>query len=188
VLQRLARLQFNNKEKKYFQQEIARLKETWDSERGTHIDTLNLRVGQIQKRVARLTDAYIDQVVERELFEERKTALLMERMDVQEKLKQLKDNTQSVPDQLAEFLELAGTAYFQYKMGLPEEKRDLLKIVTSNRVVDGKKLVFTLSLPFSEVENRFGNSNSPPYRDIPRTWERLIQKLLDWFKANSAIE
>ena len=185
ILQRLARLQFNDEEKKYFQKEITQLKETWESERDTQIDALNLRVGQIQNRLARLTDAYMDRVIEKELFEERKTALLMERMDVQEKQKQLKDNTRSIPDQLAEFLELAGNAYFQYKMGLPEEKRDLLRIVTSNRLVDGKKLDFTLSLPFGEIENRSGNTNGAPYRTIPRTWDRLIQRICDWLKDNS---
>lgn len=109
----------------------------------------------------------------------------MERKDLEEKLAQLKENSRSVPDRLSEFLELAGSAYLSYKIGLSEEKRDLLKIVTSNRQVCKKSVDLRLSIPFDEVANRFQNSNGAPYRDIPRTWDRLIQKLAAFFKANS---
>ena len=90
---------------------------------------------------------------------------------------QLKRNSQLVPDRLAEFLELAESAYLTYKTALPEEKRDLLKIVTSNRLVAGRSVAITLSSPFSEVANRFQNSHGGPYRDIPRTSERLLRNL-----------
>lgn len=101
---------------------------------------------------------------------------------------QLKDGTLAIPDRLAEFLELAGSAYLNYKIGFPEEKRDLLKIVTSNRQADRKNVDLRLSLPFSEVANRFQNSNSPPYRDIPRTWDRLLRKLVKFSKTQSTLE
>src|SRR5439155_4895340 len=104
--------------------------------------------------------------------------------DLEEQLAALRNEAKSVPDRLAEFLELAGDAYLQYKLGLAEEKRDLLKIVTSNRQVAPKKVELTLAQPFCEVANRFQNSNGAPYRDIPRTWDRLLQKLWTWFKAN----
>ena len=129
-------------------------------------------------------DAYIDRVIEKDIFEERKKALLMERKDLEEKITHLKENSRSIPDRLTEFLELAGSAYLSYKMGIPEEKRDLLRIVTSNREADGKNLDLRLSLPFDEVANRFQNSYGGPYRDIPRTWDVLLPKLLTFFKTN----
>jgi hypothetical protein len=140
--------------------------------------------GQIQDRLSRVTDAYIDRMIEREIFEQRKAALLMERKGLEEKLASLKNDAKSVPDRLAEFLELAGDAYLQYKLGLPEEKRDLLKIATSNRQVSARNVDVTLAQPFCEVAKRFEISNSAPYRDIPRTWDKLLQRLWDWFKAN----
>jgi hypothetical protein len=42
----------------------------------------------------------------------------------------------------------------------------------------------TLAQPFCEVAKRFEISNSAPYRDIPRTWDSLLRRLWDWFKAN----
>jgi len=62
----------------------------------------------------------------------------------------------------------------------------LLKIVTSNRFVEGKNVELTLTLPFSLVANRFENVNGVPYRDRPRTMDRLVAKLWEWFKANPA--
>ena|SRR5262245_35443196 len=77
---------------------------------------------------------------------------------------------------------------YVYTTGIPEEKRDLLKIVTSNREVDGKNLLLKLSLPFLEVANRFQNTKGAPNRDIPRTWDQLLQKVLNFFKTKTAAQ
>jgi len=184
ALGRLEPLQFSDRERAYLKQKIARLKQDWSGEQEALSNALNLRLSQLQVRLGRLTDAFIDGVIEKELFEERKAALLMERKDLEENLAGTRDNSRSVPDQLAEFLELAGSAYLQYEIGLPEEKRDLLKIVTSNRQVSDKSVELTLAQPFCGVANRFQHSNSAPYRDRPRTLDRLVKKLWNWFKAN----
>ena len=84
------------------------------------------------------------------------------------------------------FLELAGSASLSHEIAFPEEKRDLLKIVTSNREVDGKRVDLKPSLPFLEVANRFQNSNGAPYRDVPRTWNALLAKLKLFFSSNHA--
>jgi hypothetical protein len=97
---------------------------------------------------------------------------------------ELRSEATSIPSRLAEFLELAGSAYLSYKLGVPEEKRDLLRIATSNRLVYGKNVDVVLSQPFCEVANRFKTSNGAPYRDIPRTWDRLIDKLCEFLKLN----
>jgi hypothetical protein len=77
-------------------------------------------------------------------------------------------------------------------MGLPTEKRDLLQIVTSNRLVHGKCVDLTLYLPFSEVANRFQYSHSGPYRDKPRTfrprlehaWATVLRVLSKWCETH----
>ena len=164
TLQKFAPLQFHQREKEYSQKKITELRNEWGKQQETQIKALTLRLDQLQDRLARLTDAYIDKVIEKEIFEERKTALLLERKDLEEKQRELKENGRRLPDRLAEFLELAGSVYLNYKLGLAEEKRDLVKIATSNRDVDRKNVDFMLSLPFSEVANRFQNSNSVPAR------------------------
>jgi hypothetical protein len=66
-----------------------------------------------------------------------------------------------------------------YKLGLVEEKRDLLDTVTSNRMVSGKTPEIMLALPFDEIANRFERTSGGPSRSIPRTWNALIKRLLE---------
>lgn len=184
VLLRLRRLQFNEREKAYLRARVARLKESWGKEQESQVSSLTLRLGQVQDRLTRLTDAYLDGAIERSLFEERKAVLLMERKDVEEKLAELKDGAHPLPDRLTEFLELAGSAYPLYKTALPDEKRDLLKIVTSNRLVDRRNVDVMLAQPFALVAEQHENSNGGAYRGRPRTGSALIQGLWQWFAEN----
>ena len=148
----------------------------------------NIKLGQLRDRLSRLTDAYIDRLIDREVFENRKTTLLMEQKDFEEKLSKIKAGNQSGPDELKEFLELVKTLQTNYKLASTEEKRDLLKKVTSNRFVERKNVDIALTLPYQEVAKRWQNANSTPQRDIPRTWDRLIKKLLKFFIAEQESE
>jgi len=183
ALLKFSHLQFKEQEIGYLKKQTAKLKENWGKEQENQIGALSLRLNQIQERMARLTDAYIDRIIDKEIFEERKTALLMERKDMEEKMDQLKTGMLSIPDRLAEFLELAGSAYLSYKMGFSEEKRDLMKILTSNREVDGKNVDLRLAIPFEGVANRYKYSNGVPQPDIPRTLDTLLHNLTEHFKT-----
>src|SRR5262249_42834786 len=121
-------LQFHEKEVAYLRQKIANLKENWGKEQDSQITTLTLKISHMQERLARLTDAYIDRLIDKDIFDERKTALFMERKSLEETIDQLKSGKLRIPDRLSEILELAETAYLRYKTGDLEEKRDLVKI------------------------------------------------------------
>jgi site-specific DNA recombinase len=181
ILAALSRLEFSQKEKEFLRAKVDRMSIDWTSEQEALTRNLHLRLDNTRERLNKLTDAYIDGIIEKEIFQQRKEALLMEQKEVEEKLGDSGQESQSIPERLSKFLELAGSAYLQYKMGLPEQKRDLVKIVTSNRQVDGKKLDITFSIPFNEVANRFENANGGPYRAIPRTWDQMFNKLYEYF-------
>jgi hypothetical protein len=186
VLEKLTPLSFTKEERRYLKAKVPRLKEEWGKQQNDQVNVLELRISQARDRLNRLTDAFIDGTIDKQLFEERKAMLLIEGKEAEENLAYAKDKGRTIPDRLAEFLELAGSAYLLYKSGLSEEKRDLLRIVTSNRQVDGKNVELTLSPPFDEIAKRLQDSNSAPYRGIPRTWDRLMGKLWDWFATNPA--
>jgi site-specific DNA recombinase len=130
-----------------------------------------------------LTDAYLDKLLDKDTFEQRKTALLSERCLLDENLRNLTAQGQSVPDRLNNFLELAGSAYLAYKLGLVDEKRELVKITTSNRSVEGKVPMFILSSPFNEVAKRFENTCGRPRREVHLVWDALIPRLLQCLPA-----
>ena len=124
-----------------------------------------------------ITDAYIDRVLDREVFEARKNALLMERKDVEGKLADWSGGGLRLSEELAHFLERAGGAYSAYKAGNLHEKRELVDSLTSNRILNGKLPEITLAFPLQEVANRFQNTDGGPRRGIPRTWNRLLKRL-----------
>ena len=69
---------------------------------------------------------------------------------------------------------------------LLEEKRDFLKIVSSNRSVEGKNVVITLRTPFDEVANWSKYTTGYPLEDRLRTLDVVIERLLKLFKSNPA--
>ncbi len=172
----LQSLCFTETEKAYFKQRIQYLRGSWASEREREINALKLQIDQIKDRVNRLTDAYIDRMIDKTAFEERKAGLFNEQKAVEEKLADLLGNGNG-PDQLEKFLELAGNARLSYQMGFPEEKRELVKTLTSNRQVALKKLELKPSIGFREVAKRFENTGCDPEPTIPRIWDPLLDLL-----------
>jgi hypothetical protein len=103
------------------------------------------------------------------MFEERKTALLLEQKGVEENLANLSRRNSEHPKRLEQFLELTGAAWLSYQLAFPEEKREMLNIVTSNRLVNAKKLGLEPSLAYQSVVNRFKTTDSPqsvPYLEL----------------------
>jgi hypothetical protein len=185
ILNRLIMLRLHPDEQRYCLEELDRLRADANKRQEEIVSGLQLQLGQIEDRLTRLTDAYIDRLIERQLFEERKAALLMERRDVDGQLTDWMGGKRNVADELAKFLERADSAYLAYKRGILPEKRQLLDSLTSNRLVDQKTPIITLAFPFEELATRFESQDGGASRDIPRTWQRLLAGLLPLIAADA---
>jgi hypothetical protein len=139
LLQRFAELRFADKERRYFWQEVRKLKSDDRQNQEKTIAALQLQLSQMDERLNRLTDAYIDRLIDKDLFEQRKNALLGERAGTEERLKQWQGGKRPMSELLAEILERSEAAYLAYKHGQVSEKRDLFDSLTSNRIVSRKK-------------------------------------------------
>jgi site-specific DNA recombinase len=177
-------LELSPEEITYAEKKLAQLstQATDDSQNRRQALTLNLRA--LEDRLNRLTDAYVDRLIDKPLFESRKPALLLERKELDDSLAQIDQDQTEGPRRLGDFFELVKSASLQYEMGLPAEKRDLLNQMTSNRTVTAKNVAITLKIPFQEIADRYKNANSAPYRDVVRTWDRLLERLLEWAKLS----
>jgi DNA invertase Pin-like site-specific DNA recombinase len=180
VLDALVPLRLSSLERAYLKQELTRLASDNHTQREQLENSLRLRLNHIGERLDRLTDACIDRLIDRDAYEQKKKALLLERIGVEDNLKAVRDGK---AESLIEFLERADTAYYTYKTATLEQKRKLLEVVTSNRTVDGKTPEITLRLPFSEVANRLQSTNGGPLRAIPRTWQPLLERLMTAFQV-----
>jgi site-specific DNA recombinase len=177
VTTELAKLAFNADERAYLTARIAELKERWIHDKEQQLTNLRVKHEQASERLTRLTDAYLDQAIERDIFEERKAALLFERQALAERIKDFSGNRVSVPDELRRFIELAGDAYSLYQMALPEKKRRLVQIVTSNFTCRERTLDFALKEPFREVATREKSDDGGPSKAVHRTLDVLLSSL-----------
>jgi site-specific DNA recombinase len=181
-------LEFTQAEKEYLAKRIQRLKANWFEEKERQLGNLNVTLQHVSERLNRLTDAYLDGTIEKEIYEERKAALLFERRGIEDRLNDLKMGKTSIPEEIQKFLELAGDAYSVYKTPIIEKKRRLLKTVTSNCSVDQGSLDFTYAIPFHEVAQREKSIDGGPSKVVHRTLEQLLQRLLAHFKKQRELE
>jgi DNA invertase Pin-like site-specific DNA recombinase len=173
----LQKLRFSDEEYKCLIDELKEQKENWTENREQEFAALNAKCQQVTERLSRLTDAFLDGSVERDLYDERKKALLFERSALNDRLKDLSENPSALPVRLQKFLELTEAAYSLYKDGNPDEKRRMVKMFTSNLTADHKNLDFAFSIPFTEVANRDKNTSGSPLKGLHRTLRDLVNSL-----------
>jgi hypothetical protein len=139
-------------------------------------------LNQTEAHVERLTDALLDGTIDRELFERRKNAVLTQENGLKGRLAALEaGKPEDGLVHLEKFLELVNTASFLYKHGLPEEKRDLVKKVTSNLLSVEKNVVVELKNEAKLLAERTQLPYSSPYKGVPRTWDKILAQLLKYF-------
>ncbi len=157
----LARFRFAPEDFKDLRDVVERLKGDESAERAKREQSLRLKLGNFDVRLARLTDALIDCLVDKEEYEERRSALLAEKRYIVEALESL-NTMPGNHDTIMRSLELAESASLRYKIANPVEKRDLVRATCSNSTVTGKKIEITLRSPFSELANLTSSWNCDP--------------------------
>jgi len=173
----LKRIEFSEQELAHLQERLAELKISWVTDRERQIQTLAIRIEQVTERLERLTDAYLDQALDKEIFEERKSKLLAERRTLEDTKQEWETNRRSVPDSISRCIELAGRAYSLYKNASFEKKRLLLRTLVSNCAIRQKSLEFTWQMPFHVVADRGKSDNGRQSKEIHRTANLLITQL-----------
>lgn len=144
--------------------------------------SLQLRLDNIRVRLGRLTDALLDEAIDRDVFENRKLVLFMERRNIEGQLADLSGAAALRDNRLREYLELLSRASLQDEFRLPAERRDWLAEVTSNRAVLGKSVVVELQEPFHSVAEYLANHRCDLDRDRPRTLEALVSQIDAWIE------
>lgn len=137
-----------------------------------------LRLGQIDETLGRLTDGYVDQTIERDLYLTRKAALLVERVRVAENLSEMSLSGDGRRLKATQFLELLKRLEQRHDDLLSEEKCELLNSVTSNLRVNQKNLLFDWKTGFDVIEKWCEMHCSMSEQDTPRRSEKLPNKAI----------
>lgn len=143
---------------------------------------LELQLEQTNTRISRLTDALVDELVDKETYLEKKNNLIWTAKDLKEKLESVEENELAALRKTKQFLEQLNSAYSSYLSANYTDKCELLQTVTSNFFIKGKFVSIKLNLPFELVVNRNSVPSGGPYRDTPRTFINLFEKLIQHFR------
>lgn len=177
VENRIKPLDFSGRVKAMFQAGIEQLKQRWITEKEQHFAACRVKLEQIAERLRRLTDAYLDQVIDRDTFEERKQNLLLERRSAEDTLSAVQDNPEGLPAMLEKFVGLAGSMYTAYKAAHPEKRRWLIQTVMSDFTAERKTLDLTYAPVFQHLLAYQPCTTGGPRRVNARTFKALIAAL-----------
>ena len=186
VIEKLHGIDLKPEQHEYLKQRLDDLQNKWAQNRTQGIEAVEMELAQAKDRLNRLTDAYLDNTIDRETFEQRKTALLMERRDIEDRIQNIKNGSPSLPKKLDRLLELLKSPYSQYISGSPEERRELIQTVCSNRTLCEKTLEISYALPFSEVAICLENTFGAPSREDARTWDRLAEFIFNFARKDTS--
>jgi DNA invertase Pin-like site-specific DNA recombinase len=141
-------------------------------------------LGLVDQRVEVLTDAVLDGTIDKETYSRRKASLDGERLALEE----LKSEPSSTFLQsIAQKVELGLVALQGYEIGNDDEKRDILKTVSSNLVARRNQPVFPMLSPFNDVRELAISTHGAPRRGAARTRSRdRRRKLIRQFVTSLA--
>lgn len=170
-------LQFDPEELRDLRDMMESLRASNRDDRSERERSVRLRMAQHDVRIARLTDAVIDGLIDKSSFDERKAKLLTERRGLLDRLQNI-ESEPSLADVIAETLELSNVAQLSYESGIPAEKRDAVLSLSSNCSADRKKPVIMLKSPYRELAIWRISQCCDPYRDTVRTRAEKIFSIL----------
>lgn len=143
-------------------------------------ETIERGLAELTVRFDRLTDAYLDNSIDKDTFERRKSSLLNERKSLESDLRDLQVSPAKRSAKARRRLEQLERLYPQYISGDIEERREAIQIATSNRTAYGKNLYIERQKPFDEVAEAVAVYGGDPLCRSPRT-KRYVERVLSWF-------
>lgn len=139
---------------------------------------LRLQIAQIDARLDRLTDALVDGVIDKPVYERRNQALLMDRLKLENQIQNFK-KMRHQGHQLEKFLELAKSLSWLHENANPQEKRVLTELATSNRIVCGKDIALEPSKWLLTAQNTMTALCGGALRDTDRTQHGMRERRLE---------
>ena len=102
-------------------------------------DMSTLQLAKIEDRLDCLSDKLIDRIIDDETYQAKKQKLLMERKTIEDQSAK-HTNKEEILHNVQKFLERMKSLCFTYEMATNPEKREIVKITTSNRIVTERNI------------------------------------------------
>jgi site-specific DNA recombinase len=114
-----------------------------------------LQLDNIEKRLDKLTDALLDELIDQGTFKQRQETLLLDKTRLHQEIAQQSEKALSA-DMVRRFLERLKNLAEHYIFAPPDEKREIVEITTSNRKVIDKTVYLEPSKWLSDTQNMLG--------------------------------
>lgn len=179
LLGNLEKLRFGPEETSYLRERFeAFLKDTGSTSEHRQ-KKCKLRLGEIRAELKRLIDGYTQGVFPKELAIEKQNALAAEERELRDELERPEVQRHAdITGRMARYFELANSAAACYKLALPDEKRRMVRIFTSNLEVEHENVFIQLRFPFSELVSDVAITTGSPSLDRLRTSD-FLEKLYE---------
>ena len=148
---------------------------------------LLLEQSKQKKRLSRLSDKYIDDEIDKDLYLTKKNEITKKMHEIKSQLTALDDDSGSILQQRKEIFERVKNLYTSYLTLIGDEKRQLVKTVTSNFSTSGKKPLFELKSPYEELLKPLNGLYCEPCRTRFRTINNAAAKFSTPCQCDSQI-
>jgi DNA invertase Pin-like site-specific DNA recombinase len=177
----LKRLELGPKEFQLYRDEAIKLfKDRNDHSENLRNDLL-LRLKKIKTRRGRLVDSYLDGILDKEEFVERKAELITDERELKDRIGGLDKNWADIPTRFDEFLELANSAYLSFNSAPVDLMREMLNIVTSNFTANGKSVSIKLENTFELLAARPPFPGGRAHPNMARTVSAYLSRFIKIF-------
>lgn len=137
--------------------------------------SLDGQISLVDQRIERLMDALLDEVIDDQAYEKRRTKLLHQKRAIEERRSNIVAGIDGIGQRMEYFLEQLKSLKNHYNLLETAEKREMVKITTSNIVSDGYIVEISMRSPFAEMINYMGvpvcDHYSSTYRINTRDFE-----------------
>jgi DNA invertase Pin-like site-specific DNA recombinase len=175
----LAKLSFSQDERERIEQYLKAEFDNIVNSTETQKKALKMQLEQLKERLSKLTDGYLDRVIDEASYIDKKNSFILEQKSIEENLAKLSSDRRQVLTEIIEFIQLVNNAYLSYKTANDEEKRTMVKIVFSTLEMSGENLLLKPNLPFSIVADRYSVSFGSPSLPAYPPWIKFI---IEYFK------
>ena len=148
---------------------------------GEELRSVAVRTSALDDRLARLTDAYLDRVVDRETYVLRKDQLLGERASLASRRTVLEGTDDPTRRRIKDIFELVKSLGYMPDLGNDARLRRLLKDATSNLSASENNIAVTWAFPLNRLFSDEDVQSGPPCCARPRTFrERMLQLVKEY--------
>jgi len=153
--------------------------------------TLAVQMSQVKNRIERLTDALVDRLIEKDVYNDRMQSLLLDKAAIEEKtISSSKFETNLL--HLRKFLELLKNLANTYRIAKSPRKREIVRNAFSNRSIIGRNVYLEPSNWLSMAKNALSVLDGGPEPGTSRTFTikaaANIEHLLAHCAENSILE